>query len=96
MRDENNNRKEGGTHLKWKKHIAGSEGIGLIRVRLPRSGDRSKSIKCEREITKKEGCPRPSLSGQVITEPTLLSSFLSLRKKENSHAKEWRNIFQLH
>ena len=37
MRDENNNRKEVGTHLKWKKHIAGNEGIGQIRVRLPQT-----------------------------------------------------------
>ena len=36
-----------------------------------------------REITKKEGCPRPSSSGQMITESTPLSSFLSLRKKKN-------------
>ena len=48
-----------------------------------------------REITKKEGCPRPSSSGQMITESTPLAPFsvLEKTKQNNSHAKEWRNIF---
>lgn len=41
-----------------------------------------------REVTKREGWPRPSSSRQVITEFTPLSSFLSLRKKENSHGEK--------
>ena len=48
MKDEDTSRKESGAHLTWKKCIVGNEDIGLIRVRLPQGGNRSKSIKCER------------------------------------------------
>lgn len=81
MKDEDTNRKEAGTHLTWKKCIVGNEDIGLIRVRLLQSGDRSKSIKCERNH--QEGrLSKTQFIGSDDYRIHSLSSFLSLRKKK--------------
>lgn len=87
MKDEDTSRKESGAHLTSKKCIVGNEDIGLIRVRLLPRVETDQSLLNVREVTKREGWPRPSSSRQVITEFTPLSSFLSLRKKKIVMAK---------